>query len=50
MVDGESYVIFDDQAIKIINSYNQKVNNDKKGAITWDEEGKAIISLFEVLI
>ena len=30
MVDGESYVIFDDQAIKIINSYNQKVNNDKK--------------------
>lgn len=47
MVDGESYVIFDDQAIKIINSYNQKVNNDKKGAITWNEEGKAIISLFE---
>ena len=47
MVDGESYVIFDDQAIKIINSYNQKVNNDKKGSITWDEEGKAIISLFE---
>jgi hypothetical protein len=47
MVDGESYVIFDDQAIKIINSYNQKVNNDKKGAITWDEEGKAIIRLFE---
>lgn len=47
MVDGESYVIFDDQAIKIINSYNQKVNNDKKGAITWDEESKAIISLFE---
>lgn len=47
MRDGESYVIFDDQAIKIINSYNQKVNNDKKGAITWDEEGKAIISLFE---
>lgn len=45
--DGESYVIFDDQAIKIINSYNQKVNNDKKGAITWDAEGKAIISLFE---
>lgn len=47
MVDGESYVIFDDQAIKIINSYNQKVNNDKKGSITGDEEGKAIISLFE---
>lgn len=30
-----------------LRSYNQKVNNDKKGAITWDEEGKAIISLFE---
>lgn len=38
---------FDDQAIKIINSYNQKVNNDKKGEIKWDAEGKAIISLFE---
>lgn len=47
MADGESYVIFDDQAIKIINSYNQKVNNDKKGSITWDEEGKAIITMFE---
>lgn len=45
--DGEAYVIFDDQAIKIINSYNQKVNNDKKGEIRWDEEGKAIINLFE---
>ena len=47
MVDGESYVIFDDQAIKIINSYNQKVNNDKKGSIDWDAEGKAIITLLE---
>lgn len=47
MVDGESYVIFDDQAIKIINSYNQKVNNDKKGSIHWDAEGKAIINLFK---
>lgn len=45
--DGRCFVVFDDQAIKIINSYNQKVNNDKKGAITWDAEGKAIISLFE---
>ena len=27
--------------------YNQKVNNDKKGEIKWDAEGKAIISLFE---
>lgn len=45
--DGRCFVVFDDQAIKIINSYNQKVNNDKKGEIKWDEEGKAIISLFE---
>lgn len=45
--DGRCFVVFDDQAIKIINSYNQKVNNDKKGEIRWDEEGKAIISLFE---
>lgn len=45
--DGRCFVVFDDQAIKIINSYNQKVNNDKKGAITWDAEGKAIITMFE---
>lgn len=45
--DGRCFVVFDDQAIKIINSYNQKVNNDKKGEITWDAEGKAIINLFE---
>lgn len=45
--DGRCFVVFDDQAIKIINSYNQKVNNDKKGEIKWDAEGKAIISLFE---
>ena len=45
--DGRCFVVFDDQAIKIINSYNQKVNNDKKGEIRWDEEGKAIINLFE---
>lgn len=45
--DGRCFVIFDDQAIKIINSYNQKVNNDKKGEIKWDEEGKAIITMFE---
>lgn len=45
--DGRCFVVFDDQAIKIINSYNQKVNNDKKGEIKWDEEGKAIITMFE---
>lgn len=45
--DERCFVVFDDQAIKIINSYNQKVNNDKKGAITWDAEGKAIITMFE---
>lgn len=45
--DGRCFVVFDDQAIKIINSYNQKINNDKKGEIRWDEEGKAIINLFE---
>lgn len=46
-LDGRAFVVFDDKSIKILNKYNQKVNNDKKGAITWDEEGKAIISLFE---
>lgn len=48
MVDGESYVIFDDQAIKIINSYNQKVNReDPLGQIDITEGGNRIISLFE---
>lgn len=46
-LDGRAFVVFDDKSIKILNKYNQKVNNDKKGSITWDEEGKAIISLFE---
>lgn len=45
--DGRCFVVFDDQAIKVINKYNQQVNKDTKGSITWDEEGKAIISLFE---
>lgn len=45
--DGRCFVVFDDQAIKVINKYNQKVNKDTKGSITWDAEGKAIISLFE---
>lgn len=47
--DGRCFVVFDDQAIKIINSYNQKVNNVEStlGQIDITEGGSRIISLFE---
>lgn len=46
-LDGRCFVVFDDQAIKVINKYNQKVNSgETKGGIGWDEAGKAIINLF----
>lgn len=45
-VDGECAVVFNDQAIKILNTYYQQ-NNGQKGAIGWDVDGRAIISLFE---
>lgn len=46
--DGRCFVIFDDKAISIINRYNQMAENgETKGAIGWDEQGKAVISLFK---
>lgn len=45
--DGRCFVVFDDQAIKVIERYNQDVNSgETKGGIGWDEAGKAIINLF----
>ena len=45
--DGRCFVVFDDQAIKTINKYNQMAGEaENKGGIGWDEAGKAIINLF----
>ncbi len=45
--DDRCFVVFDDQAIKVIERYNQDVNSgETKGGIGWDEAGKAIINLF----
>lgn len=46
--DGRCYVVFDDNAVSVINRYNQMAENGEiKGAIGWDEQGKAVISLFK---
>lgn len=45
--DGDCAVVFDDQAVNILNSYKQQANMTDKGAISWDAEGKAIINLFK---
>ena len=50
MVDGESYVIFDDQAIKIINSYNQKVNTIRKALSPGTKKAKQLSACLKVLI
>ena len=44
--DGHCFVIFDDQAIKIIEKYNQQLQREVYGEIS-QEEGKRIITLFE---
>ena len=46
--DGRCFVVFDDQAIKVINKYNQQANSvgENKGGIGWAEDGTAIINLF----
>ena len=48
-LDGRCFVVFDDQAIKVINKYNQDVNNkgDIRGQIGEYSDGRRIISLFE---
>lgn len=46
-LDGRCFVVFDDEAIKVINKYNQDdAAGENKGGIGWDEAGKAIINLF----
>ena len=44
--DGRCYVIFDDQAIQIIEKYHQQLQWEVYGEIS-QEEGKRIITLFE---
>ena len=46
--DGRCYVVFDDKAVNIIERYNQATNADSiRGQIAFDQEGRAIVSLFE---
>lgn len=45
--DGDCVVVFDDQAVNILNTYQQQYNDSTKGAIQWEEDGKAIINLFK---
>ena len=44
--DGRCFVIFDDQAIQIIEKFNQMLRQEVKGEIS-KEDGKRIITLFE---
>ena len=44
--DGECAVVFDDKAIKILETYSQTIHNTKKGRILF-RETKAIIELFK---
>ena len=45
--DGRCFVIFDDEAIEIIEEFNQRMNSMRKGSITPQASGRRIISLFE---
>lgn len=45
--DGRCYVVFNDQAIKIVKRYDQVANGERKGSIGWDKQGRAIISMFK---
>ena len=45
--DGRCFVIFDDEAIEIIEKFNQRMNSIRKGSITPQASGRRIISLFE---
>ena len=45
--DGRCFVIFDDEAIEIIEEFNQRMNSIRKGSITPQASGRRIISLFE---
>ena len=45
--DGRCFVIFDDEAIEIIEKFNQRMNSIRKGSITPQASGRRVISLFE---
>ena len=45
--DGRCFVVFDDEAIEVINKFNQSMNNMRKGSITPQASGRRVISLFE---
>ena len=45
--DGRCFVVFDDEAIEIINRFNQRMNDIRKGSITPQASGRRVISLFE---
>jgi hypothetical protein len=44
MTDGRCYVVFDDQAISIIDTYNQQVNGTSRGTYSRQQN---LVSLFE---
>ena len=45
--DGRCYVVFDDKAVSIIETYNQEHRKEIQGRISALSDGKRIISLFE---
>lgn len=45
--DVSNYVVFKDSKVKIEDTYFKKSNGKERGAITFQDEGKAIIHLFE---
>lgn len=45
--DGDCVVVFDDEAIKILDTYQQATEAETKGAIQFDKDGAAIINLFK---
>ena len=45
--DGRCFVVFDDKAISIINTYNQAQGQQNKGQTTTLRDGRHLISLFQ---
>ena len=45
--DGRCYVVFDDEAVSVINKYNQMVNGKVQGETAPLENGRRVVSLFE---
>ena len=45
--DGRCFVVFDDEAIDIIEKFNQRVRNANQGRIVKNSAGRRVIELFE---